>query len=163
MTSVRETALGRLVARFQHLFHELGKFGVVGGVSYVVDAVIFNVCLSVMWWLPSTVISTTIAATIAFVGNRFWTWRDRPRSRLHREYALYFIFNAVGLAIGIACLWLSHDVLGHFWPAVFQTRLADNAAKMVFGMALGTMFRFWAYRTYVFAPAPVAQPADSGA
>lgn len=154
VTQERVPGLSRLVVRFQHLFQELGKFGVVGAIAYLVDIVIFNICLFAMWWLPSTVISTTVAATVAFLGNRFWTWRDRPRSGLHREYALYVFFNAVGLAIGIVCLWVSHDMLGHFWPEIFHTRLADNVAKMVVGMAFGTMFRFWAYRTYVFAPGP---------
>jgi putative flippase GtrA len=147
------SAVGRLIARFRHIINELGKFGIVGLVAYVVDIVIFNLCLSVMNTLPAKTVSTVVAATIAFVGNRFWTWRDRPRSRLHREYTLYFVFNAIGLAISLACLWLSHDVLGHYWPS-FQTRLADNISAMVFGMALGTLFRFWAYRTYVFIPDP---------
>lgn len=161
LTRERVSPLGRLVRRFEHLVQELGKFGVVGAVAYVVDLAIFNACLFVMWWLPASVISTTVAASLAFLGNRFWTWRDRPRSGLHREYGLYFFFNAVGLAIGLVCLWLSHDVLGHFWPQVFHTRLADNVAKMIVGMALGTMFRFWAYRTYVFAPEVRPQAVDS--
>jgi putative flippase GtrA len=146
--------VGRLFDRFWHLAHELGKFGVVGALSYVVDLVIFNICLGPMSWLPAKTISTAVAATLAFLGNRYWTWRDRGRSGLHREYTLYFLFNAVGLAISLACLWISHDLLGHFWPDVFHTRLADNVAAMIFGMALGTLFRFWAYRTFVFLPSP---------
>jgi putative flippase GtrA len=133
----------------------LGKFGTVGIIAYVVDSVIFNVLLGTMWWLPAKTIATVIAATVAFIGNRFWTWRHRERSNLTREYLLYFAFNAVGLGIGLACLWLSHDLLGRFWPEIYQTRLADNISAMVVGMGLGTMFRFWASRTFVFvAPAP---------
>ncbi|HET6214466.1 MAG TPA: GtrA family protein [Micromonosporaceae bacterium] len=140
---------------FRSLVHELGKFGTVGIIAYVVDSVIFNVLLGTMWWLPAKTIATVIAATVAFIGNRSWTWRHRERSNLTREYLLYFAFNAVGLGIGLACLWLSHDLLGRFWPEIYQTRLADNISAMVVGMGLGTMFRFWAYRTFVFvAPAP---------
>jgi putative flippase GtrA len=144
------------IGRFSHLFHELGKFGVVGGVAYIVDFAIYNLLLSVTWWLPATVVSTVIAASVAFVGNRYWTWRDRERSSLAREYGLYFFFNAIGLLIAIAVVWLSHDVLGGIWPDVFQTRLADNVAKMLVGTGLGTLFRFWAYRRFVFG-SPVAQ------
>ncbi len=35
------------------------------------------------------------------------------------------------------------------WP-VFKGTLAQNVAKNVVGMALGTTFRFWAYRQIVF-------------
>jgi putative flippase GtrA len=142
--------VARAVARIWRLVHEVGKFGVVGAVSFVIDITLFNICLSVMWWLPAKSASTVVAASLAFVGNRFWTWRDRQRSNLTREYALYFVLNAIGLGISLVCLWVSHDVLGHWWPDVFHTRLADNVAAIAFGMALGTLFRFWSYRTYVF-------------
>lgn len=155
----------RLVERFRHLIHELGKFGVVGGAAYVVDLVIFNLLLSSTGWLTATVISTAVAATGAFVGNRFWTWRDRERSSLTREYLLYFFFNLVGLGISIGVLWLSHDVLGGWWPAVFHTRVADNVAKMLVGNAIASVFRFWAYRRFVFtgpAVAPASAQAQAG-
>jgi putative flippase GtrA len=154
--AVATNALGRLVARFRHLLRELGKFGIVGAVAYVVDSVLFNILLLSMWWLPAKTLATVVAATVAFVGNRFWTWRDRERSNLTREYVLYFVFNAIGLGIGLFCLWVSHDLLGRFRPDIFHTRLADNVAALVVGMALGTMFRFWAYRTIVFVPVPSA-------
>lgn len=131
--------------------HEVGKFGVVGAIAYVFDVGISNLLLGPIGWLWATVTSVTIAATIAFIGNRFWTWRDRERSGLRREYLLYFGFNLVGLGIALACVWISQNLLGHFWPDVFRTRLAYNVAKSVVGMALGTLFRFWSYRRFVFA------------
>jgi putative flippase GtrA len=151
-TGTRETAGGLrgLVDRFRHLFRELGKFGTVGAVSFVVDFTIFNTLRALhVESLTSATISMVIAATIAFVGNRFWTWRDRERRGLRREYTLYFLFNLVGLVIGLTCLGLSHYGLGSVWPA-FQGALADNVAKNVIGMALGTTFRFWSYRQIVF-------------
>jgi len=140
----------RLVHRFQDIVHELGKFGVVGVVSYVVDTGVLNVLLSAhMNPLLAKTISTVISATVAFVGNRFWTWRHRPSSGLRREYTLYFLFNVVGLAIGLACLGVSHYALGSVWP-VFRTQLADIVSANVVGMAFGTLFRFWSYRRFVF-------------
>ena len=38
---------------------------------------------------------------------------------------------------------MSHHFLGH------QSLIAENVAKLV-GIALGTLFRFWAYRRFVF-------------
>jgi putative flippase GtrA len=145
--------LRALYARFAHLVHELGKFGVVGAICYGIDIALFNLCLLVfrLSWLPSMVISTAIAASVAFAGNRYWTWRDRERRALHREYGLYFAFNLVGLFIGVAVLWLSHDVLGGFWPAL-RTPLAVNISGKIIGVGLASLFRFWAYRRFVFKP-----------
>jgi putative flippase GtrA len=149
-----------LYERFAHIAHEIGKFGLVGALCYGIDIGIFAVWNS-MTRQPfvATIVSTLIATSVAFVGNRFWTWRHRERTNLKREYTLYFGFNAVGLAIGIACLWVSHNWLGSIWPAVFTTTLADALSGKVLGVALASLFRFWAYRRFVF-PAPPA-PAES--
>jgi putative flippase GtrA len=146
----RATGVRGLIARFEHLIHEVGKFGVVGLFAFVVDVAVFNLLLGSIGPLPAKTISTVISASVAFVGNRYWTWRHRPRTGMRREYGLYFLFNGVGLGIGLACLWLSHYALGNFWPAVFHTRLADNVASLGVGMAFGTLFRFWSYRRIVF-------------
>src|SRR5262245_28285095 len=80
-----------ILDRFHGLLRELGKFGVVGAACYFLDVLIFNL---VRAWtgqpILATTVSTIIATTVAFVGNRFWTWRDRERSGLRREYTLYF-------------------------------------------------------------------------
>jgi len=155
----------RLRDRFGLLVREIGKFGVVGGIAFIVDITLFNIASGVLGMGPlsAKTLSTVIAASVAFVGNRFWTWRHSVRSGLAREYGLYFFFNAVGLGIGLACLGISHYGLGSIWPGVFQTLLADNIAANIVGVAVGTLFRFWAYRRFVFtvaAPAVVAAAAS---
>lgn len=148
--------------RFGHLVRELGKFGVVGACTYVVDLTIYNLLYDSLGYFWAKAVSTAVAATLAFLGNRFWTWSGRERSGLRREYLLYFIFNLVGLGIGLGCLKLSHVGLGHFWPDIFHTRLADNVAAQGVGMVLGTLFRFWSYRRFVFLlPTPVAEPVPT--
>jgi putative flippase GtrA len=142
-----------LYARFAHIIHELGKFGIVGAIAYVIDVVIFNVMLGLTNEpITSKTVSMVVAATAAFLGNRFWTWRHRERSSLTREYLLYFGFNLVGLVISVVCLWISHYWLGAIWSSIFTTRLADNISGLVVGTALASIFRFWAYRRYVFRP-----------
>jgi putative flippase GtrA len=143
--------LRRLYDRFAHLLHELGKFGTVGAVAFVIDLAVFNVLNYRLGAesLVSATVSMALGASAAFVGNRFWTWKDRERSGLRREYILYFFFNAVGLLIALACLAISTYGLGSVWP-VFATPLAENISKMIVGGALGTIFRFWMYRTVVF-------------
>lgn len=150
--SDQHSGLRRLVVRFRREIRELGKFGVIGGIAWVIDTLVFNWCLSggTNRYLAA-VISTTVSATFAFVGNRHWTWRDRRGSSLHREYILYAFFNVIGLLISLVCLFFSHEILGAWQPHIFHTQFADTVAKNGFGLLLGTIFRFWAYRRYVFA------------
>jgi putative flippase GtrA len=150
--------LTHLYERSRELIHEMGKFGIVGGVAYLVDTALFVGLVLVMETLTAKTLATLIAASVAFVGNRFWTWRHRARSGLAREYGLYFAFNAIGLVIALAFLGISHYGLGQIWP-FFQTPIADVIAANVIGLGAGTSFRFWSYRRYVFKLSPtVAAP-----
>jgi putative flippase GtrA len=149
----------QLVQRLRREVHEMGKFGIVGGVAWFVDLIAFNAAINAFGnRYGAAVVSTAISATVAFIGNRFWTWRGRSSSRLHREYALYAFFNVIGLLIALGCLFISREGLGSVWPSVFHSRVADNISKQGFGLVFGTMFRFWAYRRYVFAATVVAEP-----
>jgi putative flippase GtrA len=65
-----------------------------------------------------------------------------------REYLLFFVFNGIAMLISLTCLWVSHYLLG------LDTPLADNISANVVGLILGTMFRFFAYRTWVFPAVP---------
>jgi len=85
---------------------ELGKFGVIGLVAYIIDLTIFNVLRFAggegpLYDKPLTakVVSVLAATTFAYFGNRHWTFKDRSRSSFRRQYTLFFVFNAVGMII----------------------------------------------------------------
>ena len=72
-----------------------------------------------------------------------------------REYDARWIFeqeinlmglNAIGLGIALGVLAFTHYVLDLTSP------LADNISANIIGLGLGTAFRFWSYRRYVFVP-----------
>jgi putative flippase GtrA len=150
-----------LRTRLRALVHEVGKFGTVGGICFLIDAAIFNVLLLRGWeTLAAKTISTVIATTLAFAGNRFWTWRHREHTHMGRQYAMFFLLNAVGLGIALLCLWISHYGLGQFWPAL-RTQIADTVSGVIIGSAFGSLFRFWSYRRFVFPAATAAAPTSA--
>lgn len=150
--------LGRVEARVRGLFSELAKFGTVGAISFVIDVTVFNTVLLFMDKpLTAKVISTVFSATNAFLLNRAWSFKHRERTTMRREYTLFFLLNGVGLSISLTCLAISRYVLG------FDSRLADNLAGNGIGLVLGTAFRFWSYRRFVWAaPSAVQEAAVDG-
>lgn len=167
--SVPAAFLPALRARFGALVRELSKFGTVGIIAFAIDLTIFNVLLQNGFEsLLAKTISTVLATTVAFIGNRFWTWRHRGHANMARQYTLFFLLNAVGLGIGLSCLAITHYGLGAIWPE-FQSPLADNISGQLVGTAAGTLFRFWSYRRFVFGetavldPTPLAPPAEAPA
>ena len=86
--------------------------------------------------------------------NRHWSFRARQRGEsLRREAVLFAALNAGGLLIALTCLGISRYVLG------LDSRLADNVAANGVGLVLGTAFRFWSYRRFLWtAPADARMP-----
>ncbi|MFD3688052.1 GtrA family protein [Nocardiopsis sp. NPDC058631] len=131
---------------------EVGKFGSVGAVAYVVQLGATNLLWGVagMGPLSGQVLGTLASIAVAFVGNRFWTFGGRARTGYGRETLLFLVMNGVGLAIQLACQGFSVYVLG------LDGALAQNIAGNVVGVGIGTLFRFFAYRTWVFPERPEA-------
>lgn len=136
------------------LLHQLLRFAMVGGVGLVVDVGIFNV-LRITVFSPDVlhegpvlakVVSTSVAIIVNWVGNRYWTFKLHRRPRAVREGIEFALVSIGGMLIGLGCLWVSHYLLG------YTSLLADNISSNVVGLALGTAFRFWLYRVWVFRP-----------
>lgn len=126
---------------------ELIRFGAVGATAFIVDVGIYNLLRSTVLEdkpIGAKVLSVAVAVVVAWVGSRYWTFRDGRRSARGREFALFAGMNVIGLLIAAACLFVSHYVLG------YTSRLADNVSGNGVGLVLGTAFRYCAYRYLVF-------------
>lgn len=126
----------------------MAKFGAVGAFGFLVNVAVFNLCIHSLQLAPvrSGVISQIVAIGTNYLGNRYWTYRYTDKKRVRSETAGFFFFSGIGLVIENGILALSHYGLG------YTSTLADNIAKNVIGLGIGTVFRFWAYRTWVFKP-----------
>jgi len=135
-----------LPEKWHAITEEFAKFGTIGVVNLFVNFGVSN-----LLWLTflsngevkAKAIGTIVATTSAYFMNRHWTYRDRPKSTLRREYALFFIFNLVGLVIEVTVVYLAKYGL-------HQTHIVVLNLFAGIGIVLGTIFRFWAYRTHVF-------------
>ncbi|MCU1411403.1 MAG: GtrA family protein [Rhodoglobus sp.] len=136
------------------LIAQLARFGVVGLIGFVIDVGVFNLLRatilepSVIHEGPfiAKVISTCLAIAANYVGNRYWTFGATKREQVVREGVEFVIVSVGGTLLTLACLWISHYALG------FTSVLADNISGNVVGLALGTVFRFAFYRSWVFHP-----------
>ncbi|MHC1559475.1 GtrA family protein [Actinomycetospora sp. C-140] len=147
--------LRRHVAGLTERYGEFVKFAIVGAITFVVDTAVFVTAKStVLEPKPVTakVVAVLVATIVGYVLNREWSFRLRGgRGRPH-EALLYFVVSAIALGINAAPLGISRYVLDLATPAVstLTEHVADLVSAQVIGTLLAMVFRWWAFRRWVF-------------
>ena len=171
MPTDRPGLLDRARGALDVLVREMLKFGMVGAVAFVIDLGGYNVLVfgphllgilgegntaGVLNGKPLTarIISASVATLLAWLGNRLWTFRHRRQRQAAHELALFVAFNLAAMVIAVVCLGFSRYALD------LHSQLADNVTNIV-GIGIGTLFRFWAYRKYVFTATFVDGPLET--
>jgi putative flippase GtrA len=144
------TAFTRVTALREHvrtswriLLKEITAFGAIGLACLVIDLSLYNL-LSPIGWLKAKCVSTIVATTVAYFGNRHLSFSHRARTSLARETSFFFAINLITLVV-------SELILGLFAYPLNQR--SDHIVMNVVNLAtigLGTIFRFWSYKRFVF-------------
>lgn len=142
------SSIGELYTRFRQLIHEGAKFLVIGAIGAIITFGVANALHPIGKYKAITV-ATILATVITYLGNRYWTFRHRQGKGTTRDSIMFFVLNGVGLLIYYACIGLI-DVagLGH--------SVAWYNVALVVGTGLGTLFRFWSYRRWIWLASPGA-------
>ncbi|MGR6913487.1 GtrA family protein [[Actinomadura] parvosata] len=134
---------------------ELLKFAVVGGTTFLVDnAVFYGLKLTVLEPKPVTakIIAVLVATIVSYVLNREWSFRTRGGRERRHEAALFFLVSGIGLVLSSAPLWISRYVFLLETPEVSLAtqEIADFVSAQLVGTLVAMIFRFWAFRKWVF-------------
>jgi putative flippase GtrA len=147
------SSVRKLYERFRLLIHEGAKFGIIG----IAGVIVYNLVNSWLHFgvgagpLTSATVAVIVTTVTSYVANRYWSFRHRERSTVPRETVMFFALNGIGLLIQWAVVGFTYYGLGD------TSKLSNFIANNV-GIVLGTLFRFWSYRKWVWsAPQPVPE------
>lgn len=137
----------RLIALVRMLWREVAKFGTVGAAAFVIDSAVF------IWMLngplegspvKAKIVAGVVATVFSWVANRFWTFRHRRQANVVRELVLFLVMNAIGLGIQAGCVFIAQ-----YWMGLTDSTSLFIAGNVI-GLFFGTVFRYFAYRFWVF-------------
>ncbi len=142
-------------ARLRRVGGEAAKFSAVNVVATVVAIVLFNALVhglpglyapGPLKWMPvaSYFIANCVGMAISFYGSRRYAFKHRRPTGPGGGALNYAIVNISSFLIPMLCLWTTRNVFG--WDGV----VADNLSANVLGASLATLYRFWAFRRFVF-------------
>ena len=144
--ALREQFLDHLSSSWRILVKELTAFGVIGALAFAIDFGIFT-------WLThgpdvnsllAKAASTVLSTTFAYVGNRHLSFSHRARTTIGRETSFFFGINLITLVFSELAIALT--VYGFGYGHASTTVTVVNLATI----AVGTVFRFWSYKRFVF-------------
>jgi putative flippase GtrA len=148
-----EAKVGGRLPKLARRAYEAGKFGAVGAAAWVVDNGVFLLLTQgpckLMAGIPvrASVIGNLVATGFSYIGNRYWTFSGKRAKMPAKELAAFVIANIVGIVITTACLYFSR------WVLDFHGAGPDTLARNI-GIVLGTIFRYLAYKFWVFKAEP---------
>jgi putative flippase GtrA len=139
VNSLRE----HLRSSWRILLKEITAFGLVGAITLVIDLTLFNLLVH-HGPLKAKCVSTVVATTIAYFGNRHLSFSHRARTTIGRETSFFFGINLITLVF-------SELVLALFAYPLNQRddHLVMNVVNLG-TIGMGTLFRFWSYKRFVF-------------
>jgi putative flippase GtrA len=146
-----------LYATFEHLIHEIAKFGIIGAVAFALTIALsnsFHFGLN-LGPLTSFGLATAISAVLSYFANRHWTWRDKDQTGIRRELPLFLGLSVIGLVLSELPVGFSEYVLHQ------HSALAYNISSTLVGTAIGTVWRFWSFRRWVFLDAEPARTDEA--
>lgn len=161
MATTRTSALREHIrSSWRILLKEITAFGLIGLIALFIELGLYN-WLALHWephvgighatvppqnysWLKAKAVAATVATTFAYFGNRHLSFSHRARTSLGRETGVFFGINLVTLLFGEAIIALFSYPLGQV-----KNHVVMNIVNLG-TIGLGTIFRFWAYKRFVF-------------
>ncbi|MDT7728113.1 MAG: hypothetical protein QOI21_4689 [Actinomycetota bacterium] len=137
---------------------ELLRFAVVGGISFVITtAVNYGLKITVLNKNPVTalIIGVLVATVFSYVASREWSFDTRGGRERQHEAALFFVISAIALGLNAVPMFISRYVFDLQVPNVdlLTQEVADFVSGMIIGTLLGTLFRWWGLKKWVFPQA----------
>lgn len=126
----------------QGAFHQLMRYGIVGGIVYAADFVAFAISMALMpgAYLSANIVGKTTGAIVGFLLHKQFTFSWDQKDSAKRQAAAYILLFGVNLVASSLLIWLLVD---------FANMNAFVAKLFVDGIVIACSFlanRFWVYR-----------------
>jgi len=134
------------------------KFAVVGAIGSLIDIGVMNL-MTQAFHLPLVIggsISFVCAVLNNFFGNRYWTYPDSRSKPIHRQLGMFFVVNAIGIAIRIPILKYVEPPLAKLFENLTHLSFdaADALAKnatLIFAIGVVMLWNFFVNRYWTYS------------
>lgn len=113
------------------LLKQILRFGVVGGLAFLVDYGVLWALVELLSvnYLTASALSFSISVIFNYVLSTLWVFECSGNSNKVGEFLVFVVLSVIGLLLNLAIMWLGVDVLEIYYLAV---KICSTAIVMVY-------------------------------
>lgn len=121
------------------IIHQLFRFGIVGGIAFLIDFgclwFLHSVCGIAV--LISNVLSFTISTIFNYIASVKWVFDVNQEHSQQRNFIIFVVFSVMGLALNELVMWLCTDKMAIHY---LISKIVATAIVMIFNFITRKMF-----------------------
>lgn len=124
---------------YNRLFYQLLKFGVVGGLAFIIDYLILIICKELLGFnvLLSAALGFTISVIFNYIASVKWVFNVNKDKNEKKNFILFMIFSVIGLILTELIMFVGTNIINISYLIV---KIAATAIVMVFNFITRKMF-----------------------
>lgn len=152
--------IGSRLGSYSPALYQLAKFGLVGGLNFLVDLGVLNLLIALsgvssgFYAAIFKAVSFLVAVGSSFLWNKFWTFRALSTEHVGLQFAEFFSVTLVGFFINVGTFAFLNDFVGPpaGIPGPTWANISSGGAAVV-----GLLWNFLGYKFIVFRK-PASRP-----
>ncbi len=128
----------RQIKKHKKLIDQILKFGVVGGLAFLIDYVLLYALTEFVGihYLISSVISFTVSLIFNYILSIKWVF-DVTKKQTVKEITIFVILSVIGLGINQVVMYVGSDLLNIYY---MLTKIIATAIVMVWNFVTRKIF-----------------------
>lgn len=124
----------------QLLIKQILKFGLVGGIAFVIDYGLMVLLTEVFGinYLISSAVSFSVSVIFNYLLSIFWVFDVSGSNRGQKEnFIIFLVLSIIGLGLNQLLMWLGSDLMGLHY---MLTKIGATAIVMVYNFITRKLF-----------------------